>query len=124
VAAAVRDGSATLATLTVTVPPVAGAVNVIVLPLPAIDPPLAVHVTAVWGVLLTVAVKSCVPAAPTVTVAGEMEIATGFTVTVADAFLLGSATLVAVTVYGPPLSGAVYVMVVPDPTIVPPLAVH
>ena len=44
------------------------------------------------------------------------------TVTVAEAALVGAATLVAVTLNGPPLSGAVHVAVPPLPTMEPPLA--
>ncbi len=48
----------------------------------------------------------------------------GVIVTVADALLDGSATLVAVTVYGPPLEGAVKVRVFPLPDNDPPEEVH
>ena len=79
----------------------AGAVYVIEFPVPEIVPPLAVQVTAVLLVLLTVAVNVVVAFGASDTLVGLMLTDTGagaVTVTVADAFLVVSAELVAVTV--------------------------
>jgi hypothetical protein len=65
------------------------------------DPELAVQVTAVFDVPVTVAVNCCVLPEETVAVVGEMATlmpARGVTVTVADACAFESALLVAVTV--------------------------
>jgi hypothetical protein len=60
------DGSATLVAFTEYVPPVTGAVNVALVPLPATVPPVADQLTAVLSVFVTEAVNCRVPAAPTV----------------------------------------------------------
>jgi hypothetical protein len=61
--------------------------------------PLRLHVTAVFVVLITLAVNCCVLPATTRAVVGEMLTATGGRmVTVADADLLVSATEAAVTI--------------------------
>ncbi len=63
------------------------------------DPAVADHVTEVFVVPVTVAVNCCEPLVRTVAVVGFIETATGaLTVTVAEADLVGSAALVAVTV--------------------------
>ena len=85
-------------------------------------PPLADHVTAVLLVPVTVAVNCCVPPRLMLSTAGEIETATGpLTVTVAEADCVGSAALVAVTVYVPGVVGAVYK---PTGEMLPPLADH
>jgi hypothetical protein len=63
-------------------------------------PPVADHVTAVLVVPVTVAVNCCVAPPKTVALAGEtLTVTTGaVTVTVAEADLLVSATLLAATV--------------------------
>jgi hypothetical protein len=102
---------------------------VIVFPVPEIVPPVAVHVTPVLLVLLTVAVKVVVPLGKREALLGPMLTLTGaggpddpaVTVTDAEAFFVVSATLVAVTVYVPAVLGAVYN---PEPDTVPPLAVQ
>ena len=69
--------------------------------MPEIVPPLAVHVTAVLLLLLTVAVNVVVAFGARETLVGLMLTDTGagaVTVTVAEAFLVVSAALVAVTV--------------------------
>jgi hypothetical protein len=74
---------------------------VIVLLVPEIVPPVAVHVTAVLLVLLTVAVNVTVPFGASEVVVGLIDIATdagAVTTTDAEAFFVVSATLVAVTV--------------------------
>ena len=91
-------------------------------PVPAMVPPVADQVTLAEVLLDTVAVNSCVPPAPIVTAAGETVTAIARTVTVAVALRAGSATLRAVTWYGPPSSGAANVMVAPAPVMVPPVA--
>jgi hypothetical protein len=72
---------------------------------------VAVHVTDVLLEPLTVAVNCWVPFAPNVVDVGlittEIAGAEAVTVTVADADLVLSATLVALTVYVPPVLGAV-----------------
>jgi hypothetical protein len=76
-----------------------------------IVPAVAVHVTLVLLVPLTVAVNCCRPPVATVATAGETETDTfagPTTVTVADADLVLSAALVAVTVSVPGVPGAVY----------------
>jgi hypothetical protein len=92
--------SATLVAVTVAVVGelTLGAVNI---PLLVIVPPVAVQVTDVFEVLLTVAVNCCVPAEMRLDEVGDtatLTPASGFTVTVAREYLVGSATLVAVTV--------------------------
>jgi hypothetical protein len=75
-----------------------GAVNI---PALEIVPALALQVTAVFGVLLTVATNCCLAPESKLEVSGVSTTATtgaGFTVIVAWAVLVGSATLVAVTV--------------------------
>jgi len=72
-----------------------------VLPVPDTVPPLAVHVTAVLELPVTVAVKLCVPPVVRLAVVGEMlrdTVAGAVTVIVALADLVVSATLVAVSV--------------------------
>ena len=74
-------------------------------------PPVADHVTALFVVPVTVAVNCCVPPVSTEAEVGEMVIETtgvALTVTAAEADLVGSATLVAVTLYVPEVEGAVY----------------
>jgi len=73
-------------------------------------PPLADQVTAVLLEPLTVDVNCCVPLVTTEAEVGEMLTATtgALTVTVAEADLVLSAALVAVTVKVPALLGAVY----------------
>lgn len=99
-----------------------GAVNI---PPLLIVPLLAVQLTAVFDVLVTMAVNCCVPAEVRTDEAGETVTPTaawaGFTVIVDWARLLGSATLVAVTVavVGMVTLGAVNI---PLPLIVPLLA--
>jgi hypothetical protein len=85
-----------------------------VLPLPDTEPPLACHVTEVFEVLLTVAVRLTVPPVYTLAVGGVTLTVTGgggggggvLTSTVAVANALPSA-VVAVTVSGPAVPGAV-----------------
>ena len=124
VAVPVLVGSATDVAVTVTLPPVAGAVSVALLPLATMLPADVDHVTAVLLELLTVAVNCCVAPASIVEVAGETATEAAVTVTVADALLVGSSTLVAVTVHGPPLVGAVYVRELPSPDKLPHDADH
>ena len=103
--------SALLVAFTPQPPVVAGAVNVtgFVVVLDSV-PHVALQVTAVLVVLLTVAIKPCVPLVSTLAVAGATEIATGaVTVTFAIAVLVVSALLVAVTVQLSLVDGAVYV---------------
>jgi hypothetical protein len=100
IACAVCVGSATLVAVTVALVEVVtdGAVN---MPLLEIDPALVVQLTAVFEALLTVAENCCVPAEVTLVVAGLTEMVTGAvasTVTVACAYLLVLATLVACTI--------------------------
>lgn len=73
--AAVADleGSATLVAVTVNVPGVVSAVNK---PEAEILPPVAVHVTPVLALPVTLAVNCCVDPEATVVVAGEMEMVT------------------------------------------------
>lgn len=71
------------------------------LPVPDTVPPVAVHVTAVFELPLTVAVKLCVPPVVKLAVVGETLTDTvpgAVTVMVALADLVVSATLVAVSV--------------------------
>ncbi len=73
---------------------------------------------------VTVALNCCVPLVVKEADVGETDTATvagAVTVTVADADLVVSATLVAFTVYVPPVLGAVYK---PLEEIVPPVAVQ
>jgi len=94
------------------------------LPVPEIVPPLAVHVTAVLLLLLTVAVNVVVALGASDTPVGLMFTETdagAVTVTLTEAFLVVSAALVAVTVYVAALLGAVYK---PALETVPPVAVH
>ena len=103
VTVAVADfvGSATLVAVTVIVVPLVteGAVK---RPPVEMVPALAVQLTAVSLLPETVSVNCLVPPELTVAVIGEMptetDCAGGWTVTVADADLVGSATLVTVTV--------------------------
>jgi hypothetical protein len=91
------DGSATLVAVTVTVccaPTEAGAVYS---PAVEIVPTEAVQTTAVFVEPVTAAENCCTSPAANVTVPGVTETTTaGFSVTVAVAFLVGSAALVAV----------------------------
>lgn len=87
-------------------------------------PPVALQVTAVFVVPVTLTENCCVPPVDTETVVGVIETATtgvDVTVTVAEADLVASAALVAVTVYVPVVLGAVYR---PELEIVPALAVQ
>ena len=122
-------GSATLVAVTIEVPAVAGAVYT---PDAEMLPLEACHVTARLVVVpLTVAVSASVFPAVIDALAGETTteltpdpggtVLGGFTVTTADADLLGSATLVAVTVPVPADVGAVYT---PVAETVPIVAVH
>jgi len=98
VALALLVVSATLVAFTVQVPAVLGAVYS---PVEETDPPVADQVTAVLVVPLTVAVNCCVPPVLIVALVGAtlMPTMTGaLTVTLALAFLVVSAALVAVTV--------------------------
>jgi len=85
---------ALLVAVTVYVPAAAEAVY---RPLVDIVPPVADQVTAVLLLPVTVAVNCCVPPAGRDAEPGAMDTATALTVTVADADLVESATLVAVT---------------------------
>ncbi len=100
--------SATLVALTVAVPAVAGAVYKPVLE--TVPPPLVtVQVTAVLLLPVTVALNWTEPFVPTDVVAGEIVTATGEVIDIlADAALVESATLVAVTMEVPAFAGAVY----------------
>jgi hypothetical protein len=71
-------------------------------------PPVADQVTAVFVVPVTVAVNCCVPPVSNEAEVGLIVTATAVTVTVAEADLVVSAALVAVTVYVPAVLGAVY----------------
>ena len=90
--------SAALVAVTVYVPAEPGAVNN---PVCMTEPPLALHVTEVFVLPVTLAVNCCVPPVVRAEVVGEIVTTTGAgaaeTITVADADLVGSATLVAVT---------------------------
>ena len=80
------------------------------LPVPDTVPPVAVHVTAVLELPVTVAVKLCVPPVDKLAVVGEIVTDTGagaVTVIVALALFVASATLFAVIVYVPAVAGAV-----------------
>lgn len=88
--------SATLVAVAVYVPLVVGAVY---RPLDDTVPPLIDQVTLVLADPVTLAVNCCEPPASSEAETGEIDTATGtLTVTVADADLVESATLVAVTV--------------------------
>ncbi len=103
--------SALLCAVTVQLPADAGAVNITGFDV-ALDtnPQLAVHVTAVFAVLVTVAAKACVPLVSKFAGAGVTAMATGaFTVTVAWAVFVLSALLDAVTVHVPAVAGTVNV---------------
>jgi hypothetical protein len=77
-------------------------------PLEETLPAVADQVTAVLLLPLTVAVNCCVPPVSSEVETGEIDTATGaLTVTVAEADLVLSATLVAVTVYVPAVLEAV-----------------
>jgi hypothetical protein len=72
------------------------------------DPPVALQVTAVFVVPVTVAANCCVPPVWMAAEVGETDTATGaVTVIVAEADLVVSAALTAVTVYVPGVDGAV-----------------
>jgi len=100
--------SATLVACTVYVPALVGAVYS-----PELEtvPPVADHVTAVFVVPVTAAVNCCVALVCMDAVVGVIATDTGggtaVTVTVAEAFLVVSAALVAFTVYVPAVLGAV-----------------
>ncbi len=74
-------------------------------------PPVAVQVTAVFELPVTVAVNCCVPLVCRLAELGLIVIDTtggvAVTVTVAEAFFVVSAALVAVTVNVPAVAGAV-----------------
>jgi len=78
-------------------------------PLEETLPPVADQVTAVLLEPVTLAVNCCAPLVCSEAEVGEMETATAgaLTVTVAEADLVVSAALVAVTVYVPAVVGAV-----------------
>jgi hypothetical protein len=122
VAAADFVGSATLVAVTVTVPPLAGAVSK---PPAVIVPPEVDHVMALLETVpVTLAVNCCVAPVGTLAVLGEMviELTVGVvTVTVAVAVLVGSARLVTVMVAVPAVAPAVKT---PAEVIVPELADH
>ena len=88
-------------------------------------PPVAVHVTAVFELPFTVAVNCCVVLVCRLAELGLIVIDTtggvAVAVTVAEAFFVVSAALVAVTVNVPAVAGAVYN---PLAVMVPPVAVH
>jgi len=89
-----------------------------------IVPAVAVQVTLVLLVPITVAVNCCVPPVTSEAEVGETEtdtVAGAVTVTVADADLVLSETLVALTVSVPGVPGAVYM---PPEVIVPRTADH
>lgn len=86
-----------------------------------IVPPVALHVTAVLVVPVTVAVNCCVRPVRSATDVGLTVTPTAVTVTVADADFVGSAALVALTVYVPAVAGAVYK---PELVTVPPVALQ
>ena len=76
-------GSATLVAVTVHVPAVEGAAYVMTSPgVLGTDPQVALHVTAVFAVLLTVAVNACWPLDGILTGVGDTEIITGGAATV------------------------------------------
>ena len=86
-------------------------------------PPVAVHVTEVFDVPVTLAENCLVEPFWIEADVGLIVIATdagAVTVTVADADFVESATLVAFTVYVPAVPGATYVTLFPDPEIAPP----
>src|SRR6056297_236419 len=90
-----------------------------------IVPPVVLHVTDVSSTPETVAVNSCVRLGARVTSAGVTTTMGAISVvTVAEALLLVSATLVAVTVQLPSLAGAVYVTVLPVPVMTPQVTLH
>src|SRR5690349_20986599 len=90
-------------------------------------PPLAVQVTPVLVVPLTLAVNCCVPPIGSEADCGEIATLTvvpdpfEVTVTVAEADFVASATLVALTVYVPAVVGATYS---PVELMAPPLVVQ
>ncbi len=88
-------------------------------PVPEIVPPVAVQVTAVLDMPVTVAVNCRVCPACTVALVGETETLTGCMLTAAVADRAGSAAEVAVTVKLPGVLPAVYA---PAVEIVPPVA--
>lgn len=95
-------------------------------PLAEMLPPVADQVTAVLLLPVTLAVNCCDPPVESDAEAGEIVTATvgvvaAVTVTDAEADLLVSATLVAVTTKLPALMGAVYI---PLAEMLPPLAVQ
>ena len=110
--------SATLVAFTVKDPAALGAVY---MPLEETLPPVADHVTAVLLLPLMLAVNCCVPPVSIEAEIGETvtETTGALTVTVADADLVVSATLVAFTVKDPAVLGAVYK---PDDETEPPVA--
>jgi hypothetical protein len=114
--------SATLVAVTVTLPPVAGAVSK---PPAVIVPPEADHVMALFETVpVTLAVNCCVAPVEIEAVVGEIviELTVGaVTVTVAVAVLVGSAKLVTVMVAVPAVEPAVKT---PAELIVPELADH
>jgi hypothetical protein len=113
---ALRVGSEVLVAVTVYIPPATGAVQFAVPPAPGvIVPAVAVHATVVTAECVTEAVKVRLPPAGTVVVAGSIDTTVGVTVTAAVPFLSGSWVLVAVTVYEPPVAGAVHDTDRPDP---------
>src|SRR5216684_570067 len=115
-------GSTTLVAVTVSVPAEFGAVYS---PLELMVPPLAIQVTTVFELPVTVAVNCCVAPVWRLAEAGLIVIDTTggvvVTVTAAEAFFVVSATLVAVTVNVPADAVAVYN---PPAVMVPPVAVH
>lgn len=70
-------------------------------------PPVALQVTAVLVVPVTVALNCCVALVSSDADVGVIATETDETVTVAEADFVGSATLVAVTLYVPAVLGAV-----------------
>src|SRR5215217_6198557 len=113
-------GSATLVAVTVNVPARRGArYTPVLLTVPLSSPPSTDHCTARLFVPVTCADREKEASCTTVPVFGETVTATsstttGSTVMEAEAFFVGSATLVAVTVNVPVFFGARYTPVLPD----------
>lgn len=113
-----------LVAVTVTAPPVTGVVSTALFPSALIVPPDVVHVTDVLALPVTDALNETVAPASAAAESGVTDTAAELTVTVADADLLASAELVAVTVTVPPVAGAVRTALLPFPAIVPAEALH
>jgi hypothetical protein len=110
-----------LVAVTVQTPASEGAVQVTDVPESSRLPQSADQSTSVDAVVPdTAAVKVVGCSRKTVTVAGSTDTVTGVTVTEAEADFEGSSTLVAVTEYEPPATGAVHVTEAPEPETSPP----